>query len=160
MTTITQLTNIYLNKEWWVKEEDKLPISVANSYYDKLLNQGNILICEFKGQVLGYVEVWKINFEQFGRIVCHSKFCADGEDILNGNIGYVANVWIDEPYRRSWVTKDLILKFYKFTHDCEYFVGMATRKRTQPIKVFKKSELSSKLFKEGIYEYKSSINHN
>jgi len=150
MTIVSQLTDIYLNREWWVKEEDKLPIPIANSYYDKLLKQGNILIAEFDGQVLGYIEVWKINFEQFGRIVCHARFCADGEDILNGNIGYVANVWIDEPYRSSWVTYDLKVKFYNFAHNCEYFCGMATRKRTQPIKVFKKSELHSKLFKEGI----------
>jgi len=150
MTITDQLTDIYLNKEWWVREEDKLPIKIAKNYYDKLLKDGNILTCEFDGQILGYVEAWKINFEQFGRIVCHADFCADGEDILNGNIAYVANVWIDKPYRRSWVTKDLILKFYKFTHNCDYYVGLATRKKTQPVKVFKKSELTSKLFREGL----------
>ena len=146
----TQLCNIYFNKEWWVKEEDKLPYDIIYKYYDKLYKQGNIVTCDFNNEILGYVEFWKINFEQFGRIICHVKFCGDGEDIQNGNLAYVANVWIAPEYRNSWVTKMLKIKFFRNTYMCEYFCGMATRKKTQPVKVFKKSELSSKLFTEGI----------
>ena len=144
-----QLTEIYLHKEWWVTEEGKLTPEIAYKYYDKLYKQGNIIICELDGEVLGYVEFWRINFEQFGRIICHTDFCGDSEDILSGNIGYVANVWIKPECRRSWVTKILKIKFYRNTHVCDYYCGMATRKKTQPVKVFKKSDLSSKLFKEG-----------
>jgi len=144
-----QLVEIYLNKEWWVREEDKLPYNTALRYYTKLYNQGNILVCEINEEVVGYVEFWKINFEQFGRIICHAKFCGDGEDIQNGNLAYVANVWIAPEHRNSWVTKKLKIDFYKNTHNCEFFCGQATRKKTQPVKVFKKSELHSKLFTEG-----------
>lgn len=144
-----QLVDIYLHKEWWVKEEDKLSFEVALRYYTKLYNQGNILTCEIGDEIVGYLEFWKINFEQFGRIICHASFCGDGEDIQNGNIGYVANVWIDEKHRNSWVTKFLKIKFYENTHMCEYYCGMATRKKTQPVKVFRKDSLKSKLFTEG-----------
>ena len=152
MTITEQLTEIYLTKEWWVTPEEKLPVEVAHLYYDKLYKQGNIITCEKDGVLLGYVEVWKINFEQFGRIICHAQFCADAENIIDGKIAYVANVWIEPQLRSSWVTKILKIKFFKFASDCDYFCGMATRKKTQPVKVFKKSELSTKLFREGVIQ--------
>jgi hypothetical protein len=145
---IEQLNKIYYNEEYW--HTSKLSEEEATKYHSKLLDKGNILLCQELGVVLGYVEVWRINFEQFGRLICKEKFSAYLEDVSKGNIAYVANVWVDPKFRNSSVIKTLKLLFFKHNYMCEYFVGEALRKSTQPIKVFKKDSLSSKLFKEGL----------
>ena len=135
---IDELIRIYYEEENWHKE--KLSRTEAYKYYKKLLEEGRILVYEELGEVIGYVESWKINFEQFGRLVCHAPFCAYKEDINSGNISYVANTWIRKDRRRGNVYKALRLGYYRQNSNCEYYVGSALRKKTQPIKVFKKTE--------------------
>ena len=148
MDIINQLVNIYFKYEHWQK--NKMPYDIAYAYHKKLYELGNMQIYEEKGKVLGYVEFWLINFEQFGRIICHETFYADGENVIRGNIAFVANVWVDPQYRNSYIIKELKLKFFKNTFHCDYFVGEAIRKTSsQPIKVFRKSDLSNNLFLSG-----------
>lgn len=142
-----QLTDIYLNQENW--HNKKLSYEQSVSYFDKLLDKKNILIYEVNDEVLGYVEFWRISFEQFGRLVCHERFCADIENTTDGNICYVANTWIHPDYRNGIIYKMLKRRFFVTNYKCDYFVGEALRKKTQPIKVFKKNDLVSRLFKEG-----------
>ena len=144
---VKQLVEIYFREEYW--QENKMPEDIAYNYHKKLYEQGNIQVFEKDGLVLGYYEVWRINFEQFGRIICHIPFYADSEDVVNGNIAFVANTWIKSEYRNSYVYKVLRNLFFKHNFKCDYYCGEALRKKTQPVKVFKKSELLSKLFKEG-----------
>ena len=144
---IEQLIEIYYKEEWW--HQEKKSYTQAVNYYNVLLKKGNILYYEIEGRVVGYVEFWRINFEQWGKIVCHEKIYIDIEDISNGNICYVTNVWINKEYRNTDVVKTLTLNFFKQNYRCDYFVGEALRKKTQPIKVFKRSELHSKLFTGG-----------
>lgn len=143
----TQLIDIYYQYEDW--HRSKLPREEAYKYFDKLLKTGNIQVYEQEGRILGYVEVWRINYAQFGRIICHERFSAMDEDISSGNICYLANTWIHPDFRHTNVYKILKLMFFKSNFGCDYFVGSALRKKTQPIKVFKKADLVSKLFKEG-----------
>lgn len=145
---VEQLCDIYYHKEYWQK--DILSPDLAVKYHQRALGKGNIQVYEENGEVLGYYEVWRINFEQFGRLVCHTEdFYANDEDTTNGNIAYVANVWIKPEHRKGKVFRELKLRFFKQTYNCEYFVGEAIRKKCGLVKVFKKSELSGKLFKEG-----------
>ena len=143
-----QLTTIYFTQEWW--HHNKLPREEAMKYHSKLYNDGNITVYLKDEEVLGYLEVWRINFEQFGKLICHAPFSAYLQDIKSGNIAYVANTWIAPEHRGGVVYKYLRNSFFINNHSCDYFVGQAMRKRTQPIKVFKKSNLSSKLFNKGV----------
>ncbi len=147
-TIVEQLVNNYLSdNEWWHK--NKLFREEATKYFDKLLKNGNILYYALQGKLVGYVEFWRLNFEQWGRIVCHVPFSAYHEDVEHGNICYVANVWIDKQYRHGRVMKILKYWFFKMNRDCEFFVGEALRKKTQPIKVFSYKEFINKYLKEG-----------
>lgn len=148
MTTVEQLNKVYFTEEWW-QSHSETPAGITN-YHQGMLDKGNIITYIKDGELLGYVEVWFINFEQFGRLICGDTFIAPFEDTQNGNIAYLANCWIKEEYRRSQVTNLLKIQFFRKCSHCDYFVGEALRKRTQPIKVFKKSELVSRLFKEGV----------
>ena len=105
------------------------------------LSKGRIITCEFDGKLLGYVESWRISFEQFGRLICKAGFPLDKEDIEHGNICYLANTAIDPAYRSSFVKKYLKDKFFEQNSDAEYFVGEALRKKHQPVKVFKNRKL-------------------
>jgi len=147
MDIINQLTDIYINYENW--HEHKLSEEEARKYFQRLIEKGNIISYTDNGSVVGYVEFWRINYEQWGRIVCGETFSAYTEDIVNGNIAYVANAWIHPDYRRTKIFRMGKMEFFKRNFKCDYFVGEARRKKCGLIKVFKKAELSSKIFKNG-----------
>lgn len=142
---VEQLVDIYYKHESWHGE--KLSYQEALAYHTKLYNQGNIQVYEKDGIVLGYFEAWFINFEQFGRIVCRLPFSGMGEDILSGKLAYVANTWIHPDFRAGVVYKVLRNRFFNICNKCDYYCGVALRKKTQPVKVFKVSDLKSKLYK-------------
>ena len=107
-----------------------------------LLDKGRILAVTDRedGSLLGYVESWRINYEQFGRIICQQPFNVLLEDINNGTICYLSNITIHPDHRRSTVINTLKDKFFLQNNMCEYFVGEAKRKKTQPLKVFTRQE--------------------
>ena len=139
---VEQLIDIYLSEEWW--HEKKLDRTEADKYFSRLLSTGNIITYSLNGELLGYVEVHRLTFEQWGRIVCHAQFSAYLEDVQHGPVAYVANTYIKPEYRRTNVYKILRLGFFKFTYNCEYFVGHALRKKTQPIKVLRRDKALKK----------------
>lgn len=149
MTTIVQqLNDIYNKEEWWLPHTET-PAGITN-YHQAMLDKGNIICYVDNGSILGYCEFWRIDFTQFGRLICGDRFIAPFENTTDGNICYVANVWIQKEHRQGKVFNDLMKRFFRLNYHCDYFVGEALRKKTAPIKVFKKSELVSKLFKEGV----------
>jgi hypothetical protein len=143
---VDQLCEIYYKQENW--HESKIPYEDAVKYHTKLFNQGNIQIYEIDGIVLGYFEVFFINFEQFGRIVAHAPFNQMDEDVISGKLAYVSNTWIHPDYRKGAVYKILRNRFFKMCNHADYYCGVAVRKTSaQPVKVFQVSKLKSKLYK-------------
>jgi len=98
------------------------------------------------GELLGYGESWRINFEQFGRIVCGQNFYdhLEDEDIETGNIAYLANVTIHPDWRGTYVLGILRNDFFTKNYTAEYFCGHAKRKKHQPMKVFTKQQAFAK----------------
>lgn len=143
---LDNLYDIYLNEEWWIK--DKLPKEEINKYHSKLIEKNRLLFIEKDSKLVGYVESWRLDYTQWGRIVCHEQFLPLVEDIITGDICYVANVWVDKEYRNSNVIKLLRNAFFMQNCDCKYFVGEALRKKTQPIKVLTLSEARKYYYKE------------
>lgn len=118
-------------------------------YKKRMISRGNFLTYIEGGKIVGYCEFWRITFEQFGRIICHEPFYTDLEDTTSGNIAYVANTWIHPEWRKGYVYKALRNRFFKENFKCDYFCGEALRKKTQPVKVFKREKLLSALFTKG-----------
>jgi hypothetical protein len=139
MNLIDQLVEFYLEKE--TTHEKKLSAMESYKYFDKLLNQGSIITVSDGDLLLGYVETWRLSFEQFGRIICGESFSAFHEDILTGQIAYVGDVYIRPEYRNSRVTKMMRNRFFEFNKNCTHFVGEAKRKKSCPVKVFKVKDI-------------------
>jgi hypothetical protein len=143
------LTKCYLTQQPW--QEFFMPEKDAIDYFGKMIDRGNIISIVYENELLGYVESWKINFEQLGRLVCKAPFFTLEENTTDGEICFLANIWINSDYRRGLIFKSMEIEFFKNNSDCEYYCGFALRKGTRPTKVFKKSQLNSKLFTGALY---------
>lgn len=140
---VEQLLDIYYKGEWWHKTF--LPPEEARKYFTHLLDKGNIIIYEINGKILGYVEFWRINYEQFGRIICGEEFSAYLEEVTNnGPICYLSNIWINPDFRNGSVLKLLRGMFFFANQNMDYFVGQSKTKKSEPIKVLRRPEFMSK----------------
>lgn len=145
---VRQLVAIYYSHEYW--HEHKMSRIDAWRYHEKLLELGNIITISSADFLHGYVEYWRLTFEQFGRIICNEPFSAICENVQNGQIAYVANTFIRSEYRNTEVYRMLRDRFLESNKECTHFVGEARRKKSSPVKVFKSSDIKS-LNKEIIY---------
>lgn len=138
---VSELVRVYEKEETWHKT--KLSDIEAKAYYEVAIAKGRIIAYQDdSGELLGYVEHWAINFDQFGRVICQLPFDISREDIQSGPICYVAGTWIKPSERgfMSTIFKYLVGQFFRQNFSCEFFVGEARRKRSQPVKVMKRTE--------------------
>lgn len=130
-----EITNIYLNSEWWHRY--KLSEEQANEYHERLLLQGNILTYVVAGELQGYLEYWRINHEQFGRLVCGKSVYVYDEDILSGNIAYINNMWVS-PGGAAFDM--LVAMFLAKNQDAEFFTAFRRTKKHQPVLVYNRED--------------------
>lgn len=142
-----QLTNIYLTKEKWHK--NYLSEEEANKYHERLLVSGNILTYVVSGELKGYLEYFRINHEQLGRLVCNKPILTDVEDILSGNIAYINNMWISPECRYGEAFEMLGSMFLVKNRDAELFVAFRSAKHQKPIQVYTRQDLI-KLYTKGV----------
>jgi hypothetical protein len=128
-----QLTFIYQHVETWHKK--KLSNAEANLYHERLLMQGNIVTIVEDGVLKGYIEIWRINYEQLGRLMCGETIFAFDENITDGNIAYVNNGWIAEDYRNIDMARKLEKKFMEKFKDCKY-ISRKRQKYSESFKVY------------------------
>lgn len=117
---VKQLTFVYKNYEYWHK--NKLSDEDSDLYHERLLMQGNILTYIENDKLIGYVEVWRINFEQLGRLLCEIPFYVFDENITDGNIVYIHNMWISPEHRMSLVNKRILKDFFSKFSDCQFML--------------------------------------
>lgn len=142
MSIIEQLTDIYLNEENWYAQA-KMPKEEADKYHQKLFDLGNIVTVLDGDLLCGYVEYWRLTFEQFGRIVCGEHFSAYHEDVQGGYLAYVANTYIRPAYRNGQTYKLLKYGFFRANDQATHFCGTAVRKKAGLIKVFKAADIKT-----------------
>ena len=141
-SVLDQLTRIHYEYENW--HDKNQPKSEVKQYISKVIKKGRLLVYVSQGEVLGYVESWRLDYDQWGKIVCHESFSPCDQEVNFGPIAYVANVWIHPDHRRSNVFKMLYIGFMQQNWNAKYFVGVALRKKTQPIKVLTKKDVYDK----------------
>lgn len=144
-SVVEQLTYVYTNLEFW--HTHKLSEEAANEYHKRLLMQGNIITVVDDKDLLGYIEVWKINYEQLGRLLCGVKFYVYDEDIGSGNIAYISNMYIVENLRHSDVYKRLYTRFLERYGDCSYIASKRT-KHSDKFTVYPMSKIRGELHGE------------
>lgn len=139
MTIIEQLTHIYNTHEFW--HRNKLSKKEADQYHERLLMNGNILTYVVKGELLGYLEFWLIDYSQFGRLVCNQPIMTDVENLLDGNIALINNMWIAENERGLLAFDMLAAMFLARCKDAEFYCAFRRVKRHQPIQVYTRNEI-------------------
>lgn len=132
---IEQLTNIYLTRETW--HANKLSEEQANEYHERLLVQGNILTYVESGELKGYIEYWRLDFEQWGRLVCGVPVYAFDENITDGEIAYINNMWVAED---SKAFDMLVAMFLTKNQDAEFFTAFRRTKKHQPVLVYDRND--------------------
>ena len=138
-SVILQLIDIYYFKETWHK--NKLPVKQAFIHFETAFFRENLIVSvDNKGNVLGYMEYWRINYEQLGRLLCKDDFLYDLEDTSSGNICYFANTWIDPRERKDEVFRQMKHLFFVNNKNCEVIVGEPS-KRPNTVKIYKKPEV-------------------
>lgn len=134
-----QLTFLYIHVEKW--HRSKLSEYDANLYHENLLLQGNILTYIKDDILKGYIEFWRINTEQLGRIICGIPVLTDIEDINNGSIAYINNMYIDPEYRHGEAFQMLSSMFLVKNRDADVFVACRNSKHHKPVQVYSKTDL-------------------
>jgi hypothetical protein len=149
---VEQLVDFYYDYDRF--QTHNLPKDEVSNTIGVLLDKGRIVYHEELGELLGYVESWRINYEQFGRRICnqHMKFDVGLENIQTGPVCYLANTTIRPSHRMGYVYMILADKFFEQNSDAEYFCGRASRKRPGLVKVFKASAIQrhKRRFLEGV----------
>lgn len=139
MSLVEQLINFH-RVEWFQKGYERTDNQLKH-YFETMLDKGRMILCIEAGEILGYAESYRLNFEQLGRLVCGEDILVDKEDIETGSIAYLANTDIEPEHRNGPVVKHLKEEFFKQNEDCLYFCGFAERKKHRPWKVFKRKDL-------------------
>mgnify|MGYP001193182069 FL=1 len=140
---IDEIVSLYLNHEDWHRW--KLSEQQARRYFEvAFLKDALITSKDPNGHVAGYIETWRVNYDQLGRIVCDEPFHIEHEDIQTGNIAYIAGLTIRPELRSSCTMLDLKHRFFMANFMCEYFIGEKRNKRHAPLKVFTRTQFIEK----------------
>jgi hypothetical protein len=123
MNIINQLIDIYHKHEIWHRK--KLSIDDSKEYFIRLLSSGNIIIFMDGDKLCGYVEFWRVNPEQFRKILDKNFYVFD-ENISDGSICYISALFVHKEYRRSIAIKYLKQIFMNINRDCTFFIGHET----------------------------------
>ena len=116
-----QIIDIYLNR--MNNNLKKMPYDSCKYYFNKLLEQGNIIYHLVNDEVKGFGEYWLINRNQLLRIMRKERFDADSEQINRGRICYIADLWIDEEFRQGNVLSILKRELFTRTKNCSFYIG-------------------------------------
>jgi len=124
------------------------------AYFIALDHRRNLIVeIDYEFDIIGFIELWRINYEQLGRILVHGMIDARKEDTENGNICFLANLAI-RPDHRGDMCLDRLLRnrFFKENYGCEYFCGDSRRRiHHHTFNVYKRSEIMSKYLTEGAH---------
>jgi ribosomal protein S18 acetylase RimI-like enzyme len=121
MGIVEQLVKLYYECEY--EAHGKLTEFEALKYYDKMLANGRIQVITEGGNVMGFIESWRLTMEQLGRVVCWTNFSALYEDVTKGEVAYVSDIWVRPGRRDEGMVDQLIEAFKEANKDADYFVS-------------------------------------
>lgn len=143
MTLAEKLSDFYHKYDPIHKGENR---ERSRMLFQQLLDKGRVIVAyDNGGEVIGFVESWRLDYKQLGWYLCHRVYPnLDIWNITDGNICYLANVVIHPDYRFKYVYQYLKTEFFRQNFVCDFFIGQAYRKKHQPLKVFTRQEFYDK----------------
>lgn len=103
-------------------------------YFKHLLSKGLIVTHEVDGELIGYIEFWRMSYEEFGKYILSEEITFD---CLNGPVCYVANTCIKPEFRETDAFNFLAEQVFELNDDAECIVGRRQGKYYKPLVVFK-----------------------
>jgi hypothetical protein len=123
------------------------------AYFIALDHRKNLIVeWDYEFEITGFIELWRINYEQLGKIMVHGLIDASEEDTTSGNICFLANLAIHPDYRGNReVYRILRNRFFKENYSCEFFCGDSRRRmHHHTFNLYKRSEIMDKYLTEGV----------
>ena len=138
MDIVKQLVKLYYECEY--ETHGMLTELEAERYYSKMLANNRIQVITEGGNVMGFLESWRLNMEQLGRVVCWSDFSALKEDVTKGEVAYVSDIWVRGGKRGNGIIKTLIKLFWESNKDASYFISKRVKRdgKVKYIRVYDK----------------------
>lgn len=112
----------------------------ALDYFERLIMNGNIITYIQDGELLGFLEFWRISYEQWGRICCYISLAHD-EDLLSGNICLIANMWIKPDLRNGETFLHLGRTFLEKNKDATHFAAQQHQKVHKRFQIYTREEV-------------------
>jgi hypothetical protein len=107
-----------------------------------LLDKDRLILAYRDGQIVGYIESWRLSFEQLGRVILDIPFNIESEDIETGEVCFLSNITIHPDHRGGSVMRELRNEFILQNRDASYWIGHAQRKSVGLIKHYDLSKLN------------------
>lgn len=133
MTLLSQLIKVYKQLH-----KDTLALSdiEAERYYTKMVNDGRIEYVLQNDELVGFLESWRLTYEQAGRVLCWKDFNAVEENVKDGGIIFLVDIWVKEGYRDGTINKVLINAYKEANKDVHS--GFSKRHNGKYIRVYNK----------------------
>ena len=109
-------------------------------YFERLLMNGNIITCIVDGELQGFLEFWRLSYDQWGR-VCANLTLTHDEDILNGPVCLITRMWIKPDLRNGETFLHLGRTFLERNKDTVHFAAMQEHKRHKPLQIYTREEV-------------------
>lgn len=138
MNIIEKITDIYENV--LPKNPIMLSHEEALKYFERLMMNGNIITYVRDGELLGFIEYWKITYEQFGRLCCNLTLTHD-DDLNNGNICLITRMYIVPDLRNAETFINLGRTLLENNKEITHYAAMQFQKKHKPIQVYTKEEV-------------------
>lgn len=112
----------------------------AIEYFERLMIQGNIITYIKDGELLGFLEFWRLDYSQFGRVCCNWTL-EHGEDLLEGEVALISRMWITPEDRNSEVFTILASMFISRNKDAKNFAAMQMHKKHKPLQIYSRDQI-------------------
>lgn len=138
MILIDELVKIY--NEITLDSPIKLKGQEANDYFERLLMNGNIITYIKDGELLGFLEFWRLSYYQWGRI-CANLTLEHHENLTFGPVCLITRMWIKPDMRNGETFLYLGRTFLEKNKDTEHFAAQQYKKSHKPLQVYSRDEV-------------------
>jgi len=138
MDIIERITYIYENN--LPKCPIMLPHSEGIQYFTRLMMNGNIITYIQDGELLGFIEYWRVNMEQFGRICCNLTLTHD-EDLNSGEICLITRMYIIPDMRNAHTFIHLGSQLLAKNRDADFYAAMQFHKKHKPLQIYTRDQI-------------------
>jgi hypothetical protein len=116
------------------------------AYFIALDHRKNLIVeLDLEQEIIGFIELWRINYEQLGRIMVHGLIDAREENTTDGELCFLANLAIHPSHYRGPVADLLRRRFFKENYTCSFFCGDSRRRaHHHTFNIYPRTEIMSK----------------